>query len=104
MVTAFSDEVGGSGGRRVLRGSREGEEARLNNPQRKAARGGGGLRAPLTVEEFTTAEAAGQWRWRAWTATWLSSDTGDSTVGTVPCEARRRHGSDSGETLSERHC
>jgi hypothetical protein len=103
MVTAFSDEVGGSGGRWVLRGSREGEEARLNNPQRKAARGGG-LRAPLTVEEFTTAEAAGQWRWRAWTATWLSSDTGDSTVGTVPCEARRRHGSDSGETLSERHC
>jgi hypothetical protein len=42
MVTAFSDEVGGSGSRRVLRGSREGEEARLNNPQRKAARGGGG--------------------------------------------------------------
>jgi hypothetical protein len=46
-AAAFSDEVGGSGGRRVLRQSREGEEARLNNPRRKSGkRGGSGLRSP----------------------------------------------------------
>jgi hypothetical protein len=45
----------------------EGEGARLNIPQKKKRQEG--ARAPLTVEEFMTAEAAGQRRWRARTAT-----------------------------------
>jgi hypothetical protein len=65
---------------------------------------GGGLRAPLTVEEFATAEAAGQRRWRARTAMWSTSDTRDGAVGTGVREARRRRGSDIGETLSEWRC
>jgi hypothetical protein len=58
-------------------------------PEKKAARGGGVLEAPLTVEGFATAEAAGQRRWRARTATWSTSDTGDGAVGTGAREARR---------------
>jgi hypothetical protein len=55
--------------------------------------------APLTVEEFAMAEAAGQRRWRSRTAMWSASDMGDGAVGMGTREARRRHGSDSGEAL-----
>jgi hypothetical protein len=91
--TAFSDEVRalavGSGpasgwrGERTLGSTVHGE---------KVARGV--LGAPLTVEEFATAEAAGQRRWRARTVTRCS----DSNV--VGFGHRRRRGRD-GRTRSE---
>jgi hypothetical protein len=60
---AFSDEVRDSVAGGGPASGWRGEEARLNNPQRK---GGGGLGAPLTVEEFVTTEATRQRWWRAW--------------------------------------
>jgi hypothetical protein len=84
---------GRSSGRWVLCQIGEREQAQINNPRRKVARGGG-LRAPLTVEEFATAEAAGQRRWRARTVTRCS----DSNV--VGFGHRRRRGRD-GRTRSE---
>jgi hypothetical protein len=57
---------GGSGGWRGPASCGEGEEAQAQVClEKKAARGGGVLGAPLTVEGFTTAEAARQRRWRA---------------------------------------
>jgi hypothetical protein len=72
----------------------EGEKAQSQvYSAKKAARGV--LRAPLTVEGFTTAEAAGQRRWRARTEAQCSdSDVvsfghGDGSVGTGVREVRR---------------
>jgi hypothetical protein len=64
MAAAFSDEVGAPMAGEVLRRGGEGEEAQAQvYSEKKAARGA--LGAPLTVEGFAMAEAAGQRRWRA---------------------------------------
>jgi hypothetical protein len=79
----------------VLRrgGGGGGEEARLNSPRRKSGKGGV-LGVSLTVEDFVTAEATGQWRWHARQghgarmAAWSASGTGGGAVGA----ARARRG------------
>jgi hypothetical protein len=57
--------------------------------------------APLTVEEFATAKATGQQRWRARTATWSASDTGDDAVRMGAREVRRGDGA---ARTAERRC
>jgi hypothetical protein len=71
----------GSSGRRRSCDGEEGEGARLNVPQKKKRQEG--ARAPLTVDEHATAEAAGQRRWCTWTVM-------------VNFRHGRRRGSDSG--------
>jgi hypothetical protein len=86
-AAAFSNEVWAPVAGGVLHWGGEGEEAQAQvYPEKKAARRV--LGAPLTVEGFATAEAAGQRRWRARTEARRS----DSDV--VGFEHGRRHDQD----------
>jgi hypothetical protein len=86
-AAAFSNEVGAPVAGGVLHWGGEGEEAQAQvYPAKKAARGV--LGAPLIVEGFAMAEAAGQRRWRARTEARRS----DSDV--VGFGHGRRHGRD----------
>jgi hypothetical protein len=64
-AAAFSNEVGAPVAGGVLRRGGEGDEAQAHVYPKRKRQGGGVLGASLTVEGFTTAEAAGQQRWCA---------------------------------------
>jgi hypothetical protein len=79
----------GSGGRWRSCVRVEGEGGRLNTPQKKKWQEGAW--APLTVDELTTAVAAGQRRWRAQTAS-VGFGHGRRRGRDGTHEARRRRG------------